>query len=242
MHRPTHIDLAPTLAESNPLIDLRLRAYDASTGNFLKAVSNYTNRAIVEITKHRSSQITEKKKLAEKTHSIEAETNYCKAKEIELIADLAKEQEEKKEFEQSIAALRRQLGHLRERCAAIDVEIQQFRAATANMRREKENECKTLTSFATQVPPELSTCERRLQCVIEGIERDHLLIRFSHVDQRNPDKEFSFVLDLSCSIYKVTTTTPLLPNLPILLDDLNKTRDIYQFIRSVRRAFVGSLS
>ena len=35
----------------------------------------------------------------------------------------------------------------------------------------------------------------------------------------------------------VPTTTPFLLNLPILLDELNESRDIYAFIRRVREAF-----
>jgi len=84
--RPTQIDLASILAQPNPTVDLRLQAYEASTRNFLKAVSNYGNRAIAEITKRKERQASERKKLAEKTAAVESETNQCKVKEIELIA------------------------------------------------------------------------------------------------------------------------------------------------------------
>jgi len=84
--RPTQIDLASILAQSNPTIDLRLQAYEASTRNFLKAVSNYGNRGIAEITKRKERQALERKKLAEKTAAVESETNQCKVKEIELVA------------------------------------------------------------------------------------------------------------------------------------------------------------
>ena len=33
------------------------------------------------------------------------------------------------------------------------------------------------------------------------------------------------------------TTTPFLPTLPILLDELNESRDVYRFVRRVREAF-----
>lgn len=84
--RPTQIDLASILAQSNPTIDLRLQAYEASTRNFLKAVSNYGNRGIAEITKRKERQALERKKLAEKMTAVESETNQCKVKEIELVA------------------------------------------------------------------------------------------------------------------------------------------------------------
>jgi kinetochore protein Spc25 len=84
--RPTQIDLASILSQPNPTIDLRLQAYEASTRNFLKAVSNYGNRGIAEITKRKERQALERKKLMDKTADVENETNHCKVKEIELVA------------------------------------------------------------------------------------------------------------------------------------------------------------
>lgn len=87
--RHTHVDLASILTQPSPQVDLRLQAYEISTGNFLKAVTNYTHRAIAEITKHRNAQEADKKRLAERTQAVEAETNQCKLKEIELLAGMS---------------------------------------------------------------------------------------------------------------------------------------------------------
>ena len=86
--RHPHIDLASVLAQQTPQIDLRLQAYETSTANFLKAVTNYTNRAIAEITKHRNAQDADKRRLTERTQAVETETNQCKLKEIELSASM----------------------------------------------------------------------------------------------------------------------------------------------------------
>lgn len=99
-------------------------------------------------------------------------------------------------------------------------------------------------------------CEHRLKCAIEGIDKDKILVRFSHIDPDDLNAEFSFVLDVSSRAYKgtpsarymrpnccsnailaVPTTTPYLPILPLLLDELNASRDIYAFIRRIRQAF-----
>ncbi|KIK91831.1 hypothetical protein PAXRUDRAFT_830490 [Paxillus rubicundulus Ve08.2h10] len=235
--RHTHVDLTSILTQPNPQVDLRLQAYEISTGNFLKAVTNYTHRAIAEITKHRNAQDADKRRLAERTQAVEAETNQCKLKEIELLAVLAKEQEETRDSEQSVAALKRQLASIRELCISIDSEIEQYRAIVSNLQREKEGEHRVLNEHAAQLEPELAACESWLRCHIEGIEADQLLIRFSHLDEANVDREFSFVLDVSTPSYNVITTTPPLPSLPILLNDLNETRDIYHFIKLTRSAF-----
>lgn len=211
-------DLGAILAQQIPHIDLRIQAYDASTRNFLKAVSNYSNRAVAEITKRKEKHAIESKKLADKSAAVESETNQCKLKEIELVAQLQREREEKSEAEQSVAAYKRQLASLREKCASIDVEIDQYRAVTANIRRgvyssclyasladysaEKNKERSTLNAHASSASPELKSCEHRLRCVVEGIEKDQLLVRFSHIDKYDLDREFTFVLDVSVRSYR----------------------------------------
>jgi len=86
--RHTHVDLAAILAGPNLQIDLKLTAYEISTGNFLKAVTNYTHRAIAEITKHRNAQEADRRRLGERIQVVETEINQCKVKEIELLAGM----------------------------------------------------------------------------------------------------------------------------------------------------------
>ena len=86
--RIPQIDLQSLLEQQNPHIDLRLEAYDASTREFLKAVSNYKTRAIAAISERRAQQAAEKKKVLEKSQAVEAETNQCKLRELELVAGI----------------------------------------------------------------------------------------------------------------------------------------------------------
>jgi kinetochore protein Spc25 len=84
--RLPQINLTSVLAQPNPQVDLRLNVYEASTRNFLKAVTNYKNRAITVIAERRKNQNAELKRVTEKIHLVESETNQCKIKEIELLA------------------------------------------------------------------------------------------------------------------------------------------------------------
>lgn len=145
------IDLASILAQPNPNIDLQLQAFENSRNNFLKAVTNYKNRMISTMSERRTAQVAEKKRIAEKTKKVEEDTDACKIKEIELVAgmsrtfmishltphfpDLEREQSERKEGEASLAVFKRQLSTLHDRCAAVDLEIEQYRAIVGNLRR-----------------------------------------------------------------------------------------------------------
>src|SRR6266545_296773 len=86
VRRPLQINLAALLQQSNPTIDLGIHSYENSTRNFLKAVTNYKNRAMATIAERRKRQAQEKKKILDKTIAVESETAQCKLKEIELVA------------------------------------------------------------------------------------------------------------------------------------------------------------
>jgi len=238
MHRYPQLDLGSLLTEQNPEIDLRLKIYETSTRNFLKAVVNYKSRAVVLLTERRNQQVAEKKRLADRIQAVDNETNQCKLREIELLAELEKEQGERKASEHAVSTLKRHLTSVREKCRTFDVEVEQYRAVKANLSREKEKERRTLQLRANAITPELDVCQQRLRCVVEGIEKHQILVRFTHVDAQDHSREFSLVVDVSGQIYKVLTSSPPLPTLPILIAELNQSRDIYAFIRRVRLAFV----
>ncbi|KAK7471111.1 kinetochore-associated Ndc80 complex subunit spc25 [Stygiomarasmius scandens] len=235
--RIPQIDLKSVLEDPNPHIDLKIQAFEESTSSFLKAVSNYKNRSIQQITERRAKGAAEKKKIAEKCQAIEAETNQCKVKEIELMSILEKEQNERKEAELSVSSLKRQLSALDEKCAALEDEIKEYRAITDSLKRERYNERTTLKRHASNLTPEVEVLETALGCVIEGLENNQLLVRFTRVDESDLNREFSFILDVSTRSYKVLKTSPPLPTLPALLDNLNLTGDINRFIVDIRQAF-----
>ena len=145
-----------------------------------------------------------------------------------LFAVLEREREETKEAESSVNALRRQVASQREAVAALDADIEQYRARVANLRKgqcllvlivprthrssylppplERERERKTLAMHTGPISAELRACERAWGCVIEGVGPDQLLIRYSLKggESSRPTHEVSFVLDVSSSSYKGT--------------------------------------
>jgi len=86
VRRPLQVNLQALLQQQNPTIDLGVQSYETSTRNFLKAVTNYKNRAMTTISERRNHQTQEKKRILDKTQAVENETNQCKLREIELVA------------------------------------------------------------------------------------------------------------------------------------------------------------
>lgn len=68
--------------------------------------------------------------------------------------------------------------------------------------QEKEREENLLRSRAQEVHHKLRACEETLHGVIEGIADDQILVRFTHIDPSDLDREFSLVIDVSNKIYK----------------------------------------
>ncbi|KAF9480912.1 hypothetical protein BDN70DRAFT_876932 [Pholiota conissans] len=235
--RIPQIDLPSILTQQQPSIDLRVHTYENSTRNFIKALTSYKNRAITTISERRKHQAGEKKKILERSQAVETETNQCKLREIDLVAQLEREKEERKDAELSVGAFKRQLATLRDKIASVDADIEQYRTQVQNLRKEKNKERSILSSHASHISPQTQTCEERLACRIEGIEKDRLLIRFARLDPSDPEREASFVIDIATQTFKVITASPHLPSMNILVSNLNESRDIYTFIRDVRAAY-----
>jgi len=122
-------------------------------------------------------------------------------------------------METAVNALKRRLASIKEKCASVDAEIEQYRSMVATLERgkslfcsvtihqftrltEKEREETLLRSRGQEVYHKLRACEDMLHGVIEGIADDQILVRFTHIDPSDLDREFSFVIDVSNKTYK----------------------------------------
>ncbi|KIY51120.1 hypothetical protein FISHEDRAFT_37862 [Fistulina hepatica ATCC 64428] len=240
--RPTQIDLRAILKQPTPRIDLKIPAIQASTGAFLKSLLDLKAESIARITNRRSRFELEKTKIEDRQRAVELETNQCKLQEIKLLQDLERESEERKEAEASVADLKRQLAAFRDRLQSVQEEIERYNASNAELRREKDKERDILIANAATLSPQCDICERRFSFRIRGVEAGRLMVCFWNIQQSDPTRECSVIIDLSGPLYKVPMSSPMLPNLPLYLDQLNGTRDIYTFIRAIRSAFVDVLN
>ncbi len=84
--RVPQIDLGAVLQADHPVIDLRLESYENETRSFLQNLAKFKDLTITQETEERAAFVVETKRLAEKSTEIEAETNQCKVREIELLA------------------------------------------------------------------------------------------------------------------------------------------------------------
>ncbi|KIJ45189.1 hypothetical protein M422DRAFT_30037 [Sphaerobolus stellatus SS14] len=235
---PQPISLAEILAQPQPTIDLRLEEFEKSSQLFLDAVKNYTRRAVEEITKRRDADASRVQKDNETKKRLELEVAEWKEKEVELLKTMEREQAERKDAESSVNALRRQYNSAKDKSQKVDVEIQQVKVSIEALRHERKKENAVLDRQASHQRPELKVLESKLHFTVQGVQKDMLLVRFTQIDPSDPERDFSVVIDVSKQNYRVPTASPMIPTLPLLVDELNETREFYRFIKKVRQSFI----
>ncbi|CEQ40764.1 SPOSA6832_02394 [Sporobolomyces salmonicolor] len=128
-------------------------------------------------------------------------------------------------------------------------------------RRVKAKQREAFNTQLQRNKPELDFFEQKLGLKIRGKGHDIVQFKFTHLDRTSYSRAFSFDLDASQSLY--SRLPPLLRPLPFfsltapvsivsalsptaylppsvlspLLEQLNASRDLYAFIRAMRRAF-----
>ncbi|GAA5795837.1 hypothetical protein HPULCUR_001199 [Helicostylum pulchrum] len=86
---------------------------------------------------------------------------------------------------------------------------------------------------------ELMACVKYTQLDMSTEKENHVKFSFKSISQVDTEKVFYFVLYLSESnIFRVTECQPEIPEMDSLLAKVNIDRDIYSFVKRVRRSFV----
>ena len=114
---------------------------------------------------------------------------------------------------------------------------------------ERSLERRALAAQASKNGPELSFWEEHLAMKLEGVKEDVLRIVYSHVYESDWTRECCFTIDLSerdykgkiSALFKLTVSVieckPVLNNLKGLVDQLNESREFFEFLKCMRQAF-----
>ena len=109
---------------------------------------------------------------------------------------------------------------------------------------EQQQHAQTQEAQARLNGPELAFWEEHLCLRIEGAgKKDRLQFIFSHLDDRNWEREAWFELDTARRDYKVVGTRPKLDGDVVepCVEWLNENRELGQFLRGMRELLVKAL-
>ncbi|CUA71367.1 Nuclear anchorage protein 1 [Rhizoctonia solani] len=204
---------------------------------FKNAVNAYVTSGQTEIHRRQEKHKNVIRRELEKVAKMNAEIEEFRVNEMNLMKTLKREQEEKAEAEAKLAEYEAQLKDVDENRAAVDAELEDLRSRTDRLKLEKSQDMAKLEYQVGLNEPEAHALSDLLKWSVESVQRDVVCITFTHIDESDWAREFSFVLDLSDQAYKVTTSRPLLPQMSGLVEWLNETGEFYWFVKKVRMGF-----
>lgn len=110
-----------------------------------------------------------------------------------------------------------------------------------NRIQEKEEEFHIQEEKIASRHKAVSLCEEHLYMKLKSVGRNHVLFIFKGIDPAQPDHCCLFQLLVENKIYKVTRCAPELPDVDVMLSELNATNDLHKFVVSMRNKFHQSV-
>ncbi|KAG9120956.1 kinetochore-associated Ndc80 complex subunit spc25 [Ceratobasidium sp. 392] len=194
-------DLRKTLAQQNPVIPLHFESTQDKMVAFKSALTAYVTSGQTEIARRKDKYETLQRREKNKITQMNAEIEQFRVDEMNLLKKLKTEQEEKAEAEAQLGEYDARLKDIEENRVAVDVELEGLRAKTEKLKLEKSKDQAKLERQVALNEPEARTLEDALKWNVEGVERNVVRIKFTHVDQANPAREFSFVVRMAFQQY-----------------------------------------
>ncbi|KAF8708339.1 Chromosome segregation protein Spc25, partial [Rhizoctonia solani] len=195
-------DLRRLLAQPNPTIPLYFESTLEKMTAFKSAVNAYVASGQAEIARRQDKHKSVLRREHEKVVKMNAEIEQFRVDEMNLMKTLKKEQEEKAEAEAKLAEYNSQLKDVEETRATVDAELEDLRSRTDKLKLEKSQDMAKLEHQVALNEPEARALSDLLKWTVEGVQRDVLCIKFTHIDESDWAREFSFVVDLSEQTYK----------------------------------------
>ncbi|KAI8609658.1 chromosome segregation protein Spc25-domain-containing protein [Chytriomyces sp. MP71] len=167
-------------------------------------------------------------------HAIEATkttTEQMARAENADAAELRKKEEEDASLNAKYAALQDEEHAKADEVARITRELNACKQKLQAALHNREMVC-------TKHNPDLKAYQENMSMVISAVSKNILRFTYTHINQKNWEQEYSFVLDVSeGKQYKIMDCIPPLPGRERMLKFLNDSRDFYRFLKEMRKAF-----
>jgi kinetochore protein Spc25, fungi type len=158
---------------------------------------------------------------------------------------LAKESAETHEMHTAISQLSSHRATLTQKRDTLKSELASLQQTLSARRDAQAKHAKYLSSQSRHNIPELQFWEEHLCLRMEGVQgvTDRLRFVFSHVCERDWEREAWFELDTSQRDYGVSRMEPKLEDSEVAhaLEKLNEGRELAPFFKAMREAFVRAL-
>ncbi|KAG9001106.1 kinetochore-associated Ndc80 complex subunit spc25 [Tulasnella sp. JGI-2019a] len=231
------VRLEELLKGANPTIDTHYNQCGLMLKEFTNAIQSHVAKAKEEIKSRKDSHMKKMVEAEETMKETEKEIHELGLKEAKMIELVKHERAEILELEGHVASLEKQKANTEEEIARREDDIQEVKKKIISRKGVLSRDKEILYMYAKMTAREAQGLQSALGWIVEGVQQDLLLFRFTRIDPEEPEKEFTIVLDISTRSYRVTSSEPLLAVMPTLVDELNASRQFYDFARKLREAF-----
>ncbi|KAL8695295.1 MAG: hypothetical protein Q9218_000194 [Villophora microphyllina] len=239
-----HLADPPSMADSLPSINF---GFD----DLRDRMARFTEKFDSFIAKGRKQVLAERNHFRVNVAELQEEQRV-KQKEIELLAhkssdhaqSVEKEAAETAEMHAAITSITTQRDARAQHRDRIRAEIAAVRKQVAQRLAAQQQHAKALDAQARRNNPELDFWQSYLAMRIEGTGvTDRLKFIFTHVDEKNWDREAWFELDTEKRDYRIVCVKPKLEIDQIVrcVERLNENRDLGIFLKDMRGLFTATL-
>jgi kinetochore protein Spc25 len=158
--------------------------------------------------------------------------------------NLAKEVQETNEMQVAIASITAQRDAAQLNHDRLASQLESTKAAILARIAAQQDHAKHIDAQARHNGPELDFWQDYLCLRIEGAGiSDRLKFVYSHLDERDWEREGWFELDCSTREYSIRTCRPKLEKkgMESAIEGLNDTRDLAPFLKEMRELFVAAM-
>ncbi|KAF8458896.1 chromosome segregation protein Spc25-domain-containing protein [Terfezia claveryi] len=195
-------------------------------------------RRLLEEKNEFARNMAEDKEIA---REMRTQMEYFKEKEREVQEQSHRESTEVTDTQSTITTMTRTHNTLLTTQHSLNTHLSTLTSNLSSLRQHHLNQRNNLTALSTHNMPELNFWESSLGLRIEGAGvADHLKIVFTHIDERDWEREFSFVVSLGGREYLVVMCRPKLKEEWVggVVERLNGSRGFGAFLKEMRGGFV----
>ncbi|KAL0260661.1 kinetochore-associated Ndc80 complex subunit spc25 [Diplodia seriata] len=232
---------APSMADSLPSVNFGFDSLHQHMSAFRTRFDDYLAQGRRRMREEKNQFRLNIAEMQEDQRHKQREIEILQLKSTTHQQTLAKEAHETAEMHDAISTLNSRRDEQIARRDALKAEIAEIQGQIAAKREAQRDHARYLDSQARFNHPELAFWQDHLCMDVDGAgNNDRLKFSFTHINERDWEKEAFFELDTSHRDYRMATVRPKLDQEDVdeALEMLNESRTLAPFFKRMRELFI----
>ncbi|KAJ1817360.1 kinetochore-associated Ndc80 complex subunit spc25 [Coemansia sp. RSA 2599] len=158
----------------------------------------------------------------------------------EILSALKDEHGEEEEMSRNISGLQVKQRDVKDEVNQLSSQLARLETELAKRRRAIDEKHEVLETQRAKNQPELEFFQNRMGLAIDkGDDKDSLTFIFTLISLSEPTRPFTITVDMSQRDYRVAKCNPEIKDLGKCVETLNASRDFFDFLKRIRKAFVN---